>query len=215
MITIEQCRAARGLLGWTQQDLAEASGLSKTAINNFEKGHSDIKAESLKAIRLAFESLDIEFIGLEGLRKKSETALFLKGPSTFRDLFDDILLTLENNSLKTLDILDTQNSWVTKLEATDTLTNLQRLKNRNISVRILTGAPVPKHPSYNHTQWSSINEQTALPYAPTTYIYGPKIATEMWNSDNTVILKSATIAQAEKQRFEILWSHSKTDKSPT
>ena len=34
MITIEQCRAARGLLGWTQQDIADASGLSKTAINN-------------------------------------------------------------------------------------------------------------------------------------------------------------------------------------
>ena len=42
MITIGQCRAARGLLDWTQQDLAEACGLSKTAINNFEKGHSDI-----------------------------------------------------------------------------------------------------------------------------------------------------------------------------
>ena len=70
MVTIEQCRGARGILGWTQQDLADASGLSKTAINNFEKQHSDIKAESLRAIRLAFESANIEFIGSEGVSKK-------------------------------------------------------------------------------------------------------------------------------------------------
>ena len=79
MLTIEQCRGARGLIGWTQQDLADASGLSKTAINNFEKRHSDIKAESLKAIRMAFESMDIEFLEQNGVRRKSENARLLKG----------------------------------------------------------------------------------------------------------------------------------------
>lgn len=95
MITIEQCRAARGLLDWTQQDLSDASGLSKTAINNFEKGHSDIKNESLRAIRMAFESADIEFME-HGLRRRSDTVRIIKGPNAYSDLFDDINDTLKN-----------------------------------------------------------------------------------------------------------------------
>ena len=94
MLTIEQCRAARGMLGWTQQDLADASGLSKTAINNFEKGHSDIKTESLRAIRMAFESLDLEFIGQEGLRKKKDNIRILKGETALESLADDIEKTI-------------------------------------------------------------------------------------------------------------------------
>ncbi len=95
MITIEQCRAARGLLDWTQQDLSDASGLSKTAINNFEKGHSDIKNESLRAIRMAFESAEVEFLD-NGVRRRSETARILKGPNAWDHLLDDIRDSVKN-----------------------------------------------------------------------------------------------------------------------
>jgi transcriptional regulator with XRE-family HTH domain len=95
MITIEQCRAARGLLDWTQQDLSDASGLSKTAINNFEKGHSDIKYESLRAVRMAFESADVEFVD-QGVRRRDETARILKGPNAWDMLLDDIRDTVKN-----------------------------------------------------------------------------------------------------------------------
>jgi transcriptional regulator with XRE-family HTH domain len=33
----EQCRAARGLLNWTQNQLAAASGLSRSTIKDFER----------------------------------------------------------------------------------------------------------------------------------------------------------------------------------
>lgn len=98
MITIEQCRAARGLLGWTQQDLADACGLSKTAINNFEKRHSDIKAESLRAIRLAFETAGIEFQSDNGLRQRKEQVEVLHGTEGFTRLADDIIQTLAEQS---------------------------------------------------------------------------------------------------------------------
>src|SRR5690349_2259948 len=81
MITIEQCRAARGLVDWTQQDLADKAGLSKTAINNFEKGYSDIKTESLRAIRNAFELHDVQFIEKIGVCKKCKDIVVIKGES--------------------------------------------------------------------------------------------------------------------------------------
>jgi transcriptional regulator with XRE-family HTH domain len=79
MIGIEQCRAGRALVGWTQQDLAVAAGLSKTAVNNFEKAHADIKAQSLRAIQAALEGRGVEFLACGGLRLATERAAVLRG----------------------------------------------------------------------------------------------------------------------------------------
>ncbi|MGA7533951.1 MAG: helix-turn-helix transcriptional regulator, partial [Pseudolabrys sp.] len=41
-------RAARGLLGWTQVELAEASGVSEISIKNIERGVTDPRSSTLK-----------------------------------------------------------------------------------------------------------------------------------------------------------------------
>jgi len=62
MISLKQIRAARGLLGWTQKDLAERCGFSTGAINRIEKGASDPKSSSLRLIQAVFEKEGIVFI---------------------------------------------------------------------------------------------------------------------------------------------------------
>lgn len=36
-----QCRAARGLLDWSQEQLAQASGLSRSTVRDFESGRHE------------------------------------------------------------------------------------------------------------------------------------------------------------------------------
>lgn len=62
MITSRQIKAARGLLGWTQKDLADKCGFSIGAINRLEKGSSDPKSSTLKIIQMAFENEGIVLI---------------------------------------------------------------------------------------------------------------------------------------------------------
>jgi DNA-binding XRE family transcriptional regulator len=57
-----QIRAARGLVGATQAQVASLAGVSKTALVNIETGKSDPKASTLKAIQAALESLGAVFI---------------------------------------------------------------------------------------------------------------------------------------------------------
>ncbi len=130
MITIEQCRAARGLLGWTQQDLANASGLSKTAINNFEKRHSDIKAESLRAIRLAFETAGIEFQSDNGLRQRKKQVEVLHGSEGFTRLGDDIIQTLTEQDGELIMLC-------ARPLTPETQTLRKRLESENITLRAL------------------------------------------------------------------------------
>ncbi|MGC1353782.1 MAG: helix-turn-helix transcriptional regulator [Xanthobacteraceae bacterium] len=66
MITREQCRAARGLLGWSQSDLAQAALVGVVTVRQFETGAHDPRRLTLHAIRSAFEAAGAEFIDENG-----------------------------------------------------------------------------------------------------------------------------------------------------
>lgn len=71
-ITSAQCRAARGALGWEQQDLAREAKVSDQTIRGFEKGRHTPKDSTLLLLRIAFERHGIVFLdsddGREGVR---------------------------------------------------------------------------------------------------------------------------------------------------
>ena len=78
MLTPQQIRGARAMLGMTQADLAARAGLSATALNNIERGASDPRASNLAAIQRALEGAGVLFIAENGegpgvrLRKATE-----------------------------------------------------------------------------------------------------------------------------------------------
>ena len=78
MVTREQCRAARGLLGWSQAVLAEAALIGIVTVRQFETGAHEPRRLTLHAIRKAFEAAGVEFIDENGggpgvrLRKRQQ-----------------------------------------------------------------------------------------------------------------------------------------------
>ena len=66
MITPEQSRAARGLLGWTQQELANKAGVGVVTVHQLEAGMSQPRRATLEVIRRAFEIAGVEFIDENG-----------------------------------------------------------------------------------------------------------------------------------------------------
>jgi predicted transcriptional regulator len=66
MITSAQCRGARGLLDWSQQDLARNSGVGTVAIHQLESGTSQPRRATVDVIRRAFEEAGVEFIEENG-----------------------------------------------------------------------------------------------------------------------------------------------------
>jgi transcriptional regulator with XRE-family HTH domain len=61
-MTPDQSRAARGLLDWSQAELAARSNLSESTIRDFEKGRRVPSINNLAAIRRALEAAGVEFI---------------------------------------------------------------------------------------------------------------------------------------------------------
>ena len=58
----KQSRAARGLLGWSQQTLADAANVSLATIQLFETNKREPIPNNLTAIRRALEDAGVEFI---------------------------------------------------------------------------------------------------------------------------------------------------------
>ena len=74
-ISAAQCRAARALVGWTQDDLHKNSGVAKKTITNFEKEVRDPYERTKRDLQSALESAGVEFIpengGGAGVRMKN------------------------------------------------------------------------------------------------------------------------------------------------
>ena len=79
MVTIRQVKAARALLGWSQSDLADNSGVSEPTIARLESADGDLggREETAEKIKTAIEKGGVEFIDENGggpgvrLRKRS------------------------------------------------------------------------------------------------------------------------------------------------
>ncbi len=204
MITKEQSRAARALLDWTQQDLADAAAMSKTAINNFERGMRDVRLESMQAIRNAFEAADIEFIGDYGVHKRHDTVRILKGADAMPRLWDDIFETLKDQGgeilISNLDEKRSHDAHPALLDA-----HIQRLKAHHITERLLCceGDSYFIQPE-DFYRWLP---RSVFQAGMSTFLYGNKVAMQLWQETMIVVVQSKAAYEAEKHRFEYLWNN--------
>jgi transcriptional regulator with XRE-family HTH domain len=80
LVTTRQIKAARALLGWSQADLAEKSGVSEPTVARLESMDGELGGRQLtaKKIRAAIQNAGVMFIDEDGggagvrLRKRSK-----------------------------------------------------------------------------------------------------------------------------------------------
>jgi transcriptional regulator with XRE-family HTH domain len=76
LVKPEQLRAARGLLGWSQTQLAEAAGMSLPTVKRYETSGAPVSPEAVARLRSALEAAGIGFLeengGGAGVRLNSQ-----------------------------------------------------------------------------------------------------------------------------------------------
>ncbi len=67
-VSIRQIKAARALLGWSQDDLAQHSGISAPTVKRLEAADGDVggRPETGEALVTALEKAGVEFIAENG-----------------------------------------------------------------------------------------------------------------------------------------------------
>lgn len=66
MVTPEQCRAARGLLDWSQQELATRAGIGIVTVRQLEASTIEPRRSTQTVVKQAFENAGVELIDENG-----------------------------------------------------------------------------------------------------------------------------------------------------
>lgn len=207
MPTLEQIRAARALLGWSQSDLAGIAGLSQTGIARIENGTNHPNSQTLSKIENAFEDNNIEFIDTSGVRKRTGDIKIHRGQKGIRDFFDDVYENAQKyggdiclfNGVPGQLVKWLGDDWykhhAQRMSVISDKFNFKIIvkeKDQNLIAR-----------SFAEYRWfpeHKFNEKTI-------YVYGRKIAFLSFDNDNVriVVMEQGEIADSFRVLFNIAW----------
>lgn len=96
-VHVNQIRAARGLLGWSQKELAKRSGISDVSIINYEKGKRSPHQNTMDKIIRAFELGGVDFTHDGGVRPRKSRVVFYDGFDDESGFFEDIISSVKSS----------------------------------------------------------------------------------------------------------------------
>jgi len=203
IITLEQIKAARSLLNWTQQDLASAASISKPALANFERGIVKPRSETINSLQKALEEAGIEFIEGPGvkMRKNILEVKVLSGES-IKILWNDIYHTLKSGEKRLVRGLDEER--LAKIMGSSYDQMMKKFKKKNLKGRVLLlkNDRNFRDPSSEY-RWINDSHFIDVPI----YIYANKCAMIIWEPEPQVILiENKALANAYSQHFNKVWN---------
>jgi len=199
-ITVEQVKAARALLSWSQEDLANHGGLTHNQISSFEFGRTK-PADVLEAIYKAFLFQGITFLK-NGVQLNAETVVSIEGDGWYGRLLDDVYLTLVDKKDAEMLLFFS----IDKVSPPDINARLRKIRNAGIRMRQL----VEDGDTY---LMGPVNEYRYIPKDRfinyLTVVYGNKVAISMQKGTKTIVFIDEYLAISWRNIFEILWDQFK------
>ena len=98
-ITGRQIRGARGLLGWSMEDLAAKSELTRITIRQVEGETVQPQEKTLNKLFAVFDRYGIEFLPEEGVKIRTQETRTYSGKTGHRQLLDHIYETLKDGGV--------------------------------------------------------------------------------------------------------------------
>lgn len=209
MPTIEQIRAARALIGWSQGELADHAGLSQTGIARIENGTNHPNSGTLAKIIGAFDSVDVEFIGDSGVKKRTSEVRTLRGAEGFRAFMDDVYHVASTQGGQiVLHSADPAN-WIKWLGEDFYVSHVKRmaaLGNKiNVRITVEEGNENFIASSFAEYRWFSYD----IFREESFYAYGDRLAFMSFTEKDVVIqiLTKSEFAEGFRVLFNIAWDN--------
>ncbi|MFA6280246.1 MAG: helix-turn-helix transcriptional regulator [Bdellovibrionales bacterium] len=213
MITGRQIRAARALLDISQDELAEATGLTPQAIRKIENGDVQPREGTIADITRAFNEHRLEFTDNQGVRFIPEDVEVLSGDSGFLR-FTDLIYTHLQMKGGTIRQLGIEESYFEKCNTNIAEAHRKRMaplvhSRKDIFVRAILNYGDTQFIStdYAEYRWHPTNAPKPIPY----YIFGDSVcifALEAQPSPKIICISSPIIAAAYTTQFDQVWDMS-------
>jgi transcriptional regulator with XRE-family HTH domain len=207
MISPAQIRAARALIGWSQQDVAETVRMTSAALSRLESGQTKGRAKTLERLEDIFVQAGVEFLSGDGvrLRQKSVGIVQHDGPDSIQKMQDDIYVTMMSSSPREMYLNGVDERKFSRSSPAYLDKQKKRLQAAGIKQKILLQDKdryfimPPEVATY---RWVEPGLFGAIP----NITYGSKVAIIFWGPPTqVVIMESALLAETYRKQFSILW----------
>lgn len=206
-VSPEQIKAARSLLAWTQDDLAQESGVSSKTINKLENGEG-ISIGRLIEIKKSLEGKGIEFLGNKGVIRNTDDPKNYGGPEGCDQVYEDMLFTAKKHGGEILAMYKTAEHLARSLGVTN-YANLERLErlSKYATVRCLLTDARNSSLSVPCVQFRAISQPVHNIWS--TFVCGDKhVIVFMKDGADSMyyVMRSVDIVLAETKYFVPLWN---------
>lgn len=208
MIVGRQIRAARALLDMSQDELAEAAGLTPQAIRKIEGGDVQPREGTIADITRVFNDRGLEFTDNSGVRLKPTGVDVYDGVDRFNDFYDFMFEHLKQSGGEVCLSIYDETLLVRFRKDPEIHRDRMRglTKKGNVTFRaIVTKSDFSTH-SYMRLKW--LPHQ--YPVSTGFYAFGECLALMSFvnpQSPYVIVIKSGPMTQAYREGFSIAWEH--------
>lgn len=206
MISGSQIRAARALLGMKSEELAQLSGITRKGIEDFERGDTMPRENTIKAITRALYEQGIEFTENDGVRRRTEGVQTYRGVSGFSQFYNIVYDYLAQNGGE-ICISGVDEALFAKYykEQAEYVAKVAKLlkQGSKIHARILIREGDENFVASDYAEYRWQKKESFSPTA--FYVFGDNLALISFHSENpphVVLISSAAFAAAYRKQFQ-------------
>lgn len=208
MLSRYQITAARALLDWTQDRLANAAAMTKDMISKIEGGKSAGSLKSLQQIEDALDRAGIAFLENDGVARKSGGVQTFHGRSGFLNFIMDVYETMKNGG--DVYVSSVNEDDFLKWEGDEAEAHMARMASiSGLRCRFLieegdTNIVASHYATYRQVSKESFGD---VPL----YIYGEKTALIVFEDDDVevFVIRHSEITRFFRKRFHEMWNTAK------
>lgn len=203
-ISAGQIKAARALLDWSQESLAQATNLSIATIRKLECGAISPRQSTMVVIREAIEGAGIEFLNADGVRRREEEVIVYRGVSGRKSFFDDLYETARKTG-SDIALIDTADGLLTDNE--DMIALCKRIEDNTVSfVKCLTTTLTPAAFESDQVEWRLISRNyiDPMPLCLCGDVFAI-ISGSKGDDIKIIAIRSFSTAQASRNQFLSIW----------
>lgn len=209
-ISSRQIKAARALLNWSQDNLAEASELSIATIRKIESGNTSPRGKTNKQIRNSLEKVGLEFWEPGGVRYRPEEIRVFEGIEGAKEFYEDIYQTLSKNGGEALVL--TPDS--TRVLRSDPFKDFAHMHSKRMA-KIKTISKVKCIQTDNHEQLAAPEYCEYRFLSPSAtgpiwyYIHGDKVSFRIFRDNifpKAIVITSKELSEQFREHFYALWN---------
>jgi transcriptional regulator with XRE-family HTH domain len=202
MIEPAQIRAARSLLGWSQERLSKAAGVAKNEIWKIEREKVTPRPETIGKVQKALEIAGVEFLPQSGVRRMDRLVVTYEGPRSNQQLLEDIFEMLRNTGGEILIAHLKEDVAEENLGEAFIKEQIRKRKEAGITHRLLVRANDPKLIPPLDT-YHILPDKYFSEYP--LWIYGSKLALLAGDPGKSVVIDDERFADCARKLFNFIW----------